>query len=59
MHKELFVKCTDASGAYDFLTEGRVYKVVDGLRYPDCYLLDENTNYWNKGRFEIVSESAT
>jgi hypothetical protein len=57
MTKELFVKCIDASGAYDFLTEGKVYKVVDALKYPDCYMLDANTNYWNKGRFEIIKEN--
>lgn len=50
----VFVKCTAASGAYKYLTEGRVYKVLD--ESDDCYLLDENTNYWNKGRFEITEE---
>lgn len=49
-----FVKCTDASGAYDYLVEGRVYRVADEA--DDCYMLDEHTNYWNKARFEVVED---
>ena len=55
MYKELFVKCTDASGAYKYLTEGEVYKVLD--ESDDCYLLDDPKGSWNKGRFEVIPES--
>lgn len=60
----MFVKCTDASGAYKYLTEGKVYKVLNEsddcylLDAPDdCQLLDKLKGLWNKGRFEVVSEN--
>lgn len=50
----MFVKCIYSEQAEPYLKEGVVYKVLD--EREDSYMVDANTNYWNKGRFEIIEE---
>jgi hypothetical protein len=52
----MFVKCVYSEQAEPYLKEGMVYKVLD--EREDSYMVDANTNYWNKGRFEIIEEKA-
>ena len=55
MGDTVFVKCIYSEQAEPYLKEGVVYKVLD--EREDSYMVDDNTNYWNKGRFEIIEEA--